>query len=60
MVYNISINDTIFINTEVFTKYLNGLITNRTIIKIDNAEHKHICFVESVKSNTLNGVSEFI
>jgi hypothetical protein len=47
-------------NKDVLKKLLNGLIIKRTIIKIDEAEHIHTFFVESVNINKLKGVSEFI
>jgi hypothetical protein len=47
-------------NKDVLKKLLNGVITKRTIIIIDVAEHIHTFLVESVNIVKLNGVSESI
>jgi hypothetical protein len=59
-VYANSIKDIIFINKDVLKKLLNGLIINKTIIKIEVAEHIHIFLVSLVNIVKLNGVSESI
>jgi hypothetical protein len=50
------IRATTFINIEVLKKLLNGLIMNKTIIKIEVAEHKQTFLVESVNIIKLKGV----
>jgi hypothetical protein len=45
---------------DVLKKLLNGLNTNKTIIRIDIAEHIHIFLVSSVKIVKLNGLGESI
>jgi hypothetical protein len=59
-VYANSVKAIIFINKDVLKKLLNGLIINKTIIKIEVAEHIHIFLVSLVNIVRLNGVSESI
>lgn len=54
MVYPRIIIAIIFINREVLKKLLSGLMTNKTIITIENAEHIHIFLVALVKIVKLN------
>ena len=55
IVYIINNKAIIFITSEVLKKLLNGLITKRTIIIMDVAEHIHMFLVESVNIVKLNG-----
>jgi hypothetical protein len=59
-VYTSSIKEIVFISNDVLKKLLNGLIINKTIIKIEVAEHIHIFLVSLVNIVKLNGVSESI
>jgi hypothetical protein len=59
-VYTSSIKEIVFISNDVLKKPLNGLITNRKMIKIEVAEHIHIFLVSLVNIVKLNGVSESI